>query len=137
MECLLHGAYEPGLLVKNPTVPVDSYKDRGEGNVGASPRDPPEPGGVETNLPTPTPGVGVGTWYNDRVRDDELRHLLRDRNPWWRLTTMGHDPVAWAATDPALAGAAAVGIDYDPDVLADVAPPGLWVLRGPRRVGHP
>jgi predicted AAA+ superfamily ATPase len=69
------------------------------------------------------------------VRDDELRQLLRDRNPWWRLAAVGRDPAAWAATDPTLAGAAAVGIDYDPDVLADVALPGLWVLRGPRRVG--
>jgi predicted AAA+ superfamily ATPase len=69
------------------------------------------------------------------VRDDELRQLLRDRNPWWRLAAVGRDPASWAATDPTLAGAAAVGIDYDPDVLADVAPPGLWVLRGPRRVG--
>ncbi len=69
------------------------------------------------------------------MRDDELRQLLRDRNPWWRLAALGRDPAGWTTTDPTLAGAAAVGIDYNPDVLADVAPPGLWVLRGPRRVG--
>lgn len=69
------------------------------------------------------------------MRDDELRQLLRERNPWWRLAALGRDPLEWTSTDPTLAGAAAVGIDYEPTVLADVAPPGLWVLRGPRRVG--
>jgi predicted AAA+ superfamily ATPase len=69
------------------------------------------------------------------MRDDELRQLLRDRNPWWRSSALGQDPTGWATNDPTLAGAAAVGIDYDPDILGDVAPPGLWVLRGPRRVG--
>jgi predicted AAA+ superfamily ATPase len=69
------------------------------------------------------------------VRDDELRQLLRDRNPWWRAAALHEDPTSWAASDPTLKGAAAVDIDYNPDILADVAPPGLWVLRGPRRVG--
>lgn len=69
------------------------------------------------------------------MRDDELRRLLRERNPWWRLASAGVDPAAWAERDPVLVGAAATGIDYAPDVLGDVAPGGLWVLRGPRRVG--
>lgn len=69
------------------------------------------------------------------MRDDELRQLLRERNPWWRLAAVGRDPTGWTGTDPTLLGADAVGIDYDSGVLDDVAPPGLWVLRGPRRVG--
>ena len=69
------------------------------------------------------------------MRDDELRQLLRDRNPWWRLAALGRNPTEWTESDPTLVGAAAVGIDYNPAILADVAPPGLWVLRGPRRVG--
>lgn len=43
--------------------------------------------------------------------------------------------MSWTTTDPLLVETTKIGIDYDPDVLADVAPPGLWVLRGPRRVG--
>lgn len=69
------------------------------------------------------------------MRDDELRQLLRGRNPWWRLAASGRDPAEWASADPTLMGADEVGIHYDPDVLEDVQPPGLWVLRGPRRVG--
>lgn len=69
------------------------------------------------------------------MRDDDLRRLLRERNPWWRLVSVGGDPAAWTERDPVLAGATATGIDYHPDVLADVVPGGLWVLRGPRRVG--
>lgn len=69
------------------------------------------------------------------MRDDELRQLLRERNPWWKLIATGADPAGWASRDPVLVGADAVGINYDPPVLGDVAPGGLWVLRGPRRVG--
>lgn len=69
------------------------------------------------------------------VRDDELRQLIRERNPWWRLAALGQDPTSWTATDSLLAQTTAVGIEYEPDALIDVAPPGLWTLRGPRRVG--
>ena len=70
------------------------------------------------------------------MRDDDLRNLLRERNPWWRASAGGTDPVAWAVADPILKGAAGSGIDFDTDVLSDAGPTGgLWVLRGPRRVG--
>ena len=69
------------------------------------------------------------------MRDDELRQILRARNPWWTLAASGRDPLGWVARDPVLEGARQVGIAYDPPVLADVAPPGLYVIRGPRRVG--
>lgn len=50
-------------------------------------------------------------------------------NTWWR------QPTGWEATDPDLRGAAHQGIDYDPPVLAELQPGGLYLLRGPRRVG--
>jgi predicted AAA+ superfamily ATPase len=49
-------------------------------------------------------------------------------NPWWG------DP-GWAARDPQLRAAAAAPFAYEPAVLADVAPPNLYTLRGPRRAG--
>ncbi len=70
------------------------------------------------------------------MRDDELRNLLRERNPWWRAAASGNDPTAWAAGDPTLQAAEMTGIDHHPGILDDVDPNGgLWVLRGPRRVG--
>ena len=70
------------------------------------------------------------------MRDDDLRNLMRERNPWWRAAVAGTDPVAWASADPILAGANDSGIDFETNVLSDVGPTGgLWVLRGPRRVG--
>lgn len=66
------------------------------------------------------------------VRDDELRAWLRQRNPWWRP---GPDRTAWVAHDPTLQRAAALGIDYRPAVLDGVVDGGLYVVRGPRRVG--
>jgi predicted AAA+ superfamily ATPase len=50
-------------------------------------------------------------------------------NPWWR------DPRGWAATDPDLRSAAQSGLDYRPGALADLEGGGLYLLRGPRRVG--
>ena len=69
------------------------------------------------------------------MRDDELRRFLRGRNPWWKLAAGSQDPVGWTARDPVLQGAAEIGIDYSPDVLSDITPPALCVVRGPRRVG--
>jgi predicted AAA+ superfamily ATPase len=66
------------------------------------------------------------------MRDDELRSWLRQRNPWWRSRT---DPLAWTQQDATLRGAAEQRIDYQPDVLQGVRSGGLYVVRGPRRVG--
>lgn len=60
---------------------------------------------------------------------------MRARNPWWQQAAAGGDCTAWTSRDPVLVSAASVGIDYDPVVLGDIAPGGLWVVRGPRRVG--
>ncbi len=49
---------------------------------------------------------------------------------------MGSDPTEWARADSTLVDAASTGIDHSPTVLDDVdGNGGLWVLRGPRRVG--
>jgi len=69
------------------------------------------------------------------MRDDEIRRYLRARNPWWKLAASNGDPCEWTRRDPVLLGAAKVGIEYSPPVLSGVAPPGLYVVRGPRRVG--
>ena len=29
------------------------------------------------------------------MRDDELRRLLSDANPWWAAAAAGRDPTAW------------------------------------------
>lgn len=63
------------------------------------------------------------------MADAQLRELLLDRNHWWR------DADAWRRDDPYLREAAAAPFEYRPEPLADIAPPGVYVLTGPRRVG--
>lgn len=63
-----------------------------------------------------------------RVNDGELRRLLTDRSSWWR------DP-GWQRDDPDLREASEAAIEYEPAPLADLKAAGLYVLRGPRRVG--
>lgn len=73
------------------------------------------------------------------MRDDSIREFLRDHNPWWRAAATGADPVAWVATDRALRTRQSHDLGYRSDVLDDVARSplgdGLYLLRGPRRVG--
>lgn len=73
------------------------------------------------------------------MRDDALRELLRQHNPWWRAAAAGSDPVAWTAGDRVLRDRQGYDLGYRSDVLDDVAQTpvgnGLYVLRGPRRVG--
>ena len=68
------------------------------------------------------------------MRDDAIRQRLRDRNPWWRVAA-GGDRLGWVAGDQSLREADRYEIGYRPEVLRDVAPDGLYLLRGPRRVG--
>ncbi len=63
-----------------------------------------------------------------RAQRGPLVQELTRANPWWR------DP-NWHTTDPHLVGAARAPYERRPDVLDDVAPPNLYTLRGPRRVG--
>jgi predicted AAA+ superfamily ATPase len=62
------------------------------------------------------------------MNDSQLRRLLGERSPWRARAD-------WEADDPDLRAAARLPLDYEPKPLADIQAPGLYVLRGPRRVG--
>ncbi len=62
------------------------------------------------------------------MNDGQLRRLLTDRSTWWR-------DEGWQRGDPDLREAAAAPFSYEPAPLAGLQPSGLYVLRGPRRVG--
>lgn len=62
------------------------------------------------------------------MNDSRLRNLLNERSPW-RVR------VGWEPDDPDLRAAARLPLSYEPRPLAGFGPPGLYVLRGPRRVG--
>lgn len=63
------------------------------------------------------------------MRAGELQAKLTATNSWWRRP---HD---WPERDPDLLEASAAPFTYDAGVLDDLARGGLYVLRGPRRVG--
>ncbi|MXW56274.1 MAG: ATP-binding protein [Gemmatimonadales bacterium] len=58
----------------------------------------------------------------------ELREILA-RTGWWT------DPHGWIRRDPDLRRAREAPFDYNAGVLEGLVPGGLYVLRGPRRVG--
>src|SRR3954468_1748033 len=62
------------------------------------------------------------------MNDHRLRRLLNERSPWRAREQ-------WELDDPDLRAAARLPLDYEPATLADIRAPGLYVLRGPRRVG--
>lgn len=62
------------------------------------------------------------------MNDSQLRRLLTERSPWRARTD-------WEMDDPDLRAAKHLPLDYAPEPLADIRAPGLYVLRGPRRVG--
>ncbi len=62
------------------------------------------------------------------MNDSQLRRLLAERSPWRARAN-------WEADDPDLRAAGRLSLDYEPEPLADISAPGLYVLRGPRRVG--
>ncbi|MCL2091604.1 MAG: AAA family ATPase [Micrococcales bacterium] len=57
-----------------------------------------------------------------------LAQELAQQNPWWR------DP-SWARSDPDLVDVRRSHLVYRSGILADLEPGGLFILRGPRRVG--
>ena len=59
----------------------------------------------------------------------EVQQRLSESNRWWG------DPDGWASSDPDLRRAGQAPFRYSAQVLADLAPGGLFTLRGPRRVG--
>lgn len=62
------------------------------------------------------------------MNDGQLRRLLTDRSTWWR-------GLGWKRDDPDLRDAGEARFLYEPEPLAGLRAPGLYVLRGPRRVG--
>ncbi len=62
------------------------------------------------------------------MNDSQLRRLLAERSPWRARAD-------WEADDPDLRAAGRLPLSYKPEPLADIFAPGLYVLRGPRRVG--
>lgn len=58
----------------------------------------------------------------------QVERTLADSNPWWR-------DAVWEERDVQLRRAAQAPFSYTPDVLRDLTQGGLYLLRGPRRVG--
>ena len=63
------------------------------------------------------------------MKRGEAQQSLIATNRWWR------DPKGWPANDPDLREADGAPFRYTAGVLSNLAPGGLYVLRGPRRVG--
>ena len=63
------------------------------------------------------------------MKRGEAQQLLTATNRWWR------DPVGWTKADPDLREAGDAPYDYRATVLDGLTPGGLYLLRGPRRVG--
>ncbi len=57
-----------------------------------------------------------------------LAQELSRTNTWWKSST-------WWRHDPDLVEAEQLELDYRPECLVDLEPGGLYILRGPRRVG--
>jgi predicted AAA+ superfamily ATPase len=73
------------------------------------------------------------------MRDDELRRVLTEANPWWRAGAQRGDPVGWTSTHRLLKDRTRHDLGFRPDVLNDLATgpvtDALVILTGPRRVG--
>lgn len=73
------------------------------------------------------------------MRDDELRRLLSDANPWWAAAAAGRDPTAWQEGNRTLLERGRHDLGHRSGVLRDIAsePPdgSLVILTGPRRAG--
>ena len=63
------------------------------------------------------------------MKQGDVQRMLVATNRWWR------DPRGWSRDDPDLRDADDAPFHYSAGVLDDLAPGGLYVLRGPRRVG--
>ena len=62
------------------------------------------------------------------MNEGQLTRTLATGNSWWRSRE-------WERDDRDLRATVLSGLDYEPAPLKDVVPDGLYVLRGPRRVG--
>jgi uncharacterized protein len=62
------------------------------------------------------------------VNDSQLARFLNEHSPWRARK-------GWETDDADLRAATQLPLAYEPNPLADIRPPGLYVFRGPRRVG--
>lgn len=89
--------------------------------------------------PSPSGVLGVVDPYPSGVRDDEVRRVLTDANPWWRAAASGADPTSWVTGHRLLRDRRAHDVGFRQPVLADVSSAPLSdllsVLTGPRRIG--
>ncbi|MFI5931678.1 AAA family ATPase [Actinoplanes sp. NPDC051494] len=73
------------------------------------------------------------------MRDDEIRRILTDANPWWRAAAAGTDPTVWTVDHRLLRDRSTHDLGFRPHVLDDIATgpvtDQLVVLTGPRRIG--
>jgi uncharacterized protein len=73
------------------------------------------------------------------MRDDEIRRVLTDANPWWRAAAGHDDPTAWTSGHRLLRDRRTHDLGYRSATLTDIASgpitDQLVVLTGPRRVG--
>lgn len=63
------------------------------------------------------------------MRSTDIDVELVESNPWWR------DPQGWEQVDVQLRAARESSLEYRPRPLRDLTAGGLYILRGPRRVG--
>lgn len=63
------------------------------------------------------------------MNDHALRRLLADQSLWRT------HPQGWEQDDADMRAALQLPLNYEPEPLDDIRAPGLYVLRGPRRVG--
>lgn len=63
------------------------------------------------------------------MHTDEIDAELVEANPWWR------DPGGWEERDVQLRAVRSSPLAYEPRPLENMSPGGLYILRGPRRVG--
>lgn len=63
------------------------------------------------------------------MNDATLRRVLSEQSPW------RSQPEGWEQDDADVRDSLRFPLDYEPEPLIDIRPPGLYLLRGPRRVG--
>lgn len=63
------------------------------------------------------------------MRSGDIYQSLTTTNRWWI------DPAGWTEQDPDLRNASKAPFRYTAGVLSDLTPGGLYLIRGPRRVG--
>lgn len=72
--------------------------------------------------------LGLENAMHGRMTRGQILQQLSHVNKWWAAHS-------WEDSDVQLQEAARAPYRRQPDILADIIPPNLYTLRGPRRVG--